>query len=88
MEFKKELRVKFAESTVRTAALRGKLQSISYDGHATMEKYVSKFHSLESQIPVKEMAFGDRRHYFIQPFEVDLKRFIKTGPSSDNGTQI
>jgi hypothetical protein len=76
-EFKKELRVKFAESTVRTAALREKLQLIPYDGPATMEKYVSKFRSLESQIPVKEMAFGDRLHYFIQPLEVDLKRFIK-----------
>ena len=42
-----------------------------------MEDYISRFRNLESQIPVKEMAFGDRLHYFIQPFEVDLKRFIK-----------
>ena len=76
-EFKRELQVKFAESTVHTAALRDKLQSIPYDGPATMEKYVSKFHSLESQIPVKEMAFGDRLHYFIAPLELDLRRFIK-----------
>jgi len=76
-EFKKELRVKFAEGTVRTAALREKLQLISYAGPATMENYVSTFRSLESQIPVKEMAFGDRLHYFIRPFEVDLRRFIK-----------
>src|SRR5947207_8001478 len=76
-EFKRELQVKFAESTVRTAALRDKLQSIPYDGPATMEKYVSKFRSLESQIPVKEMAFGDRLHYFIAPLELDLRRFIK-----------
>jgi Retrotransposon gag protein/Zinc knuckle len=76
-EFKKELRVKFAESTVRTAALREKLQSISYEGPDTMEDYISRFRSLESQIPIKEMAFGDRLHYFIRPFEVDLKRFIK-----------
>src|SRR5947207_9775908 len=76
-EFKKELQVKFAESTVRTAALRDKLQSIPYDGPASMEKYVSKFRSLESQIPAKEMAFGDRLHYFIAPLELDLRRFIK-----------
>jgi len=44
-EFKKELQVKFAESTVRTAALRDRLQSIPYDGPASMEKYVSKFRS-------------------------------------------
>src|SRR5947207_5301196 len=76
-EFKRELQVKFAKSTVRTAALRDKLQSIPYDGPVTMEKYVSKFRSLESQIPVKEMAFGDRLHYFIAPLELDLRRFIK-----------
>src|SRR5947207_9233595 len=76
-EFTRELQVKLAESTVRTAALRDRLQSIPYDGPASMEKYVSKFRSLESQIPVKEMAFGDRLHYFIALLELDLRRFIK-----------
>ena len=76
-EFKKELRVKFAESTVRTAALRDKLQSLPYDGPDSMEEYIYKFRSLEVQIPTKEMALGDRIQYFIAKFETELRRAIK-----------
>ena len=75
-EFCRELRRKYAESPIRTAALRDRLQSIPYDG-TNMRKYVSKFRSLEMQISAQDMAFGDRLNYFIMPFDVELKRYIK-----------
>jgi Ty3 transposon capsid-like protein/Zinc knuckle len=77
-EFKKELQVKFADSPVHTAALRIQLSNVPYNGPSSMESYISKFRSLEVQISVSEMAFGDRLHYFIAPFEMKLKRAIKT----------
>ena len=77
MEFKKELRVKFANSTVRTAALRDKLQSIAFEGPQYMEQYISQFRTLEVQIPSEEMAFGDRLHYFIRPLPLKCQRTIK-----------
>jgi Ty3 transposon capsid-like protein/Zinc knuckle len=76
-EFKRELRTKYAESTVRTSALREKLKTVPYNGPNSVEKYVSKFRSLEQQISAKEMAFGDRLHYFISPFETEFRRAIK-----------
>jgi hypothetical protein len=42
-----------------------------------MEKYVSQFRNIEVQITSKEMAFGDRLHYFIAPLEMELQRAIK-----------
>jgi hypothetical protein len=76
-ELKKELHVKYAESTVRTSALREMLKNLSYNGPKTIERYISKFRSLEQQISTKEMAFGDRLQYFLSPLEKDLRRFIK-----------
>jgi hypothetical protein len=77
MEFKKELRVKFANSTVRTSALRDKLQFIAFEGPQYMEQYISQFRTLEVQIPSEEMAFGDRLHYFIRPLPLKCQRTIK-----------
>src|ERR1700724_3876092 len=52
MEFKKELRVKFADSTIRTAPLRDKLQSIAFDGSNTSPSFVlSRFKSLKNRWP-------------------------------------
>jgi Ty3 transposon capsid-like protein len=76
-EFKQELRTKYADSTVRTSALREKLKTVPYNGPSSVEKYVSKFRSLEQQIATKEMAFGDCFHYFISPFETAFRRAIK-----------
>ena len=71
-KFKRELRMKYAESTVRTSALREKLKTVPYSGPSSVEKYVSRFRSLEQQISAKEMAFGDRLHYFISPFKTEF----------------
>jgi hypothetical protein len=76
-EFTKELRIKFSESPVRISAIRNMLQSVPYSGPELMEKYISEFRSMEIQLSAKEMAFGDRLHYFIGPFETGLQRAIK-----------
>jgi len=76
-EFKKELRVKFAESPVRTGFLRKTLSSIKYSGFSDMERYISQFRSIEIQISHNDMTLGDKLEYFIRPFELSLQRFIK-----------
>jgi hypothetical protein len=76
-EFKKELRVKFADSPVRTGYLRKALSSIKYSGNNEMEKYISQFRSIEIQISYSDMTLGDKLEYFIRPFELSLQRFIK-----------
>jgi hypothetical protein len=76
-EFKKELRVKFADSPVRTGYLRKALSSIKYSRPNEMEKYISQFRSIEIQISYSDMTLGDKLEYFIRPFELSLQRFIK-----------
>jgi len=76
-EFKKELRVKFAESPVRTGFLRKTLSSIKYSGPNDMERYISQFRSIEIQISHNDMTLGDKLEYFIRPFDLSLQRFIK-----------
>src|SRR5438105_10346432 len=76
-EFKKELRVKFADSPVHTGFLRKALSSTKYSGPNDMEKYISQFRSLEIQILNYDMTLGDKLEYFIRPFELSLQRLIK-----------
>jgi hypothetical protein len=76
-EFKRELRVKFADSPIRTSYLRKKLRSIPYEGPFEMEQYISEFRSIEIQIIKEDMTFGDKLEYFLQPFSKDLQRHVK-----------
>ena len=76
-EFKRELRVKFADSPIRTSYLRKKLRSVQYDGPFEMEQYISGFRSIEIQITKEDMTYGDKLEYFLRPFSKDLQRHVK-----------
>ena len=73
-EFKMELHVKFADSSVRMSYLRKSLKTVPYGGPNEMEQYISAFRSIEIQITVNEMRLGDRLEYFLAPFNTALKR--------------